>query len=101
MPEIYVNDWGTKFQVTLVDQNDAVIDISAATTSELRFRKPDGALETKPATQPGGGTDGVLEYETVNGDLDTAGRWTIQAHVVLPTGDWSSSIGEFHVRENV
>lgn len=100
MAEIYVNDWGTVFEVTLVDENDAAIDVSLATTQEIRFRKPDGVMDVQTSVFTTDGTDGKIEYTTVAGDLDVAGRWSIQGHVILPTGDWQSAIGEFHVREN-
>ena len=101
MASIYLNDWGTVFEVTLVDELAAAVDVSTATTQEIVFRKPDGTVETKTSTFTNTGTDGKIEYTTVAGDLDVAGRWTIQGHVILPTGDFRSAIGEFHVRENV
>ncbi len=45
--------------------------------------------------------NGKIEYASVDGDLDKAGTWSIQAYVVTSAGNWNSSIGNFRVFENL
>ncbi len=47
------------------------------------------------------GTDGLIKYTTISGDLDIGGTWKIQARVVFPTGEWKSSVDEFIVYPNI
>ncbi len=98
---IHVGDIGTVFEITIVDDNDAAIDISTATTLQIIFKKPNnrGTL-TKTATFTNSGTDGKLEYATISGDLDTAGLWYIQGKVVEATYTNSSEIDSFLVEAN-
>ena len=98
--EVHQNDIGTIFRVTISDGDDAV-DVSSLTTQELIFRKPDGTTETQTSSFYTDGTDGVIQYTSVSGDLDTVGQWKIQANIVMPTGTWRSSVAEFHVHANL
>ena len=99
--EIHQNDIGTVFEVTLQD-GEVVVDISTATTKEIVFRKPNaGAVLTRAATFKTDGTDGILQYVTVSGDLDTVGEWHIQSHVIISAGEWRSDIGTFDVLGNL
>lgn len=98
--EIHVGDVGTVFEVTIQDDGVAV-NISTATTKEIIFRKPDKTKVTKAANFSSNGTDGKIRYTTVANDLDQAGLWSLQAHIVLPSGDWKSSTSEFSVASNL
>jgi len=99
--EVHVGDIGTIFKLSITDQDDAALDISSATTKQILFRKPDGTTLTKAGVFDTDGTDGVLNYTIVSGDIDQVGGWTVQAYVVLPTGAWHSSLGRFAVEENL
>jgi len=102
--EVHLNDIGTIFEITLVDQAGAAIDVSSATvTKNIIFRKSDDAqtVITKIASFTTDGTDGKIEYQAITGDLDTLGVWHIQGYVVLSSGEWKSAIGEFRVHENL
>lgn len=101
MIEVQKNDIGTIFRGTIVDQDDGVVDISTATTKEILFRKPGGQILTKIASFTTDGTDGKLQYQSISGDLDTIGVWSIQAHVILDTGEWKSKIKTFRVLKNI
>jgi len=98
--EIHVDDVGTLFIITIYDGDD-VVDISAATTKQIKFRKSDGTTLTKTATFLTDGSDGKLDYTTVAEDLDVSGSWEIQAFVETPTGNWHSDKGYFEVLPNV
>ncbi len=100
--EIHKDDIGTDFQISVKDGGTAV-DLSTATTKDIIFGKPDGTGITHAAsflTPPG--SDGVLRYKSVAGDLTPAGIWTLQASVVIPSsGTWKSDVHSFRVHDNV
>lgn len=98
--EVHVGDIGTIFRVTVLDANSA-IDISGATTRQLIFQKPDGSTLTRSGSLTTDGTDGKLEYASVSGDLDMAGRWSLQVYLVLATWEGKSDIGSFIVYPNL
>ena len=98
--EIHVGDIGTQFTLTISDAGKAV-DLSSATTKQIIFRKPDAVKLTKTAEFVTDGTNGQVKYLSISGDLDLAGFWRVQAHVVLPTGEWSSSVEMFEVVDNL
>lgn len=98
--EIHVNDIGTAFDITLYD-NDEVVDISNPVSLIINFIKKDGSCMPKTAVLKTDGTDGVLRYITVDGDLDQEGSWSLQAIVELATGKWSSDITKFKVHGNL
>ncbi len=103
MAEIHLNDIGTIFEVTLSDESAVVIDISGATTREIVFVPPSDSVnkKTKAAALTGDGTDGKMQYTTVAGDIDEQGAWQLQAHVVLPSGEWRSTVADFNVFPNL
>ena len=84
-------DVGTTLILT-VEEDGAALDISSATVATLKFylQDPTGVVTTVTAvfspTGSGTGTDGKLEYVTVSGDIDTEGRWSLQAGFTL--GSW-------------
>lgn len=98
--EIHVGDIGTIFEVSVLD-GTTVVDISTATVKQLLLRKPSGTLLTKAAVFKTTGTDGVLQYTTVSGDLNEKGVWSLQVYIELPTGKWHSDRQNFTVHENL
>ena len=103
--EAHVSDIGTVFRVTVYDTDSAgatsALDISAATTKQFIFGKPDGTTSTKTATFTTDGSNGQLEYSTVSGDLDTAGTWSLQVYFATSGGSWRTDVGTFKVYENL
>lgn len=99
--EIHLDDIGTVFEITVMDGDD-VVDISEATTKEIIFRKPDGSKVTQTADFITDGSDGEIQYVSVEDDLDQAGAWHIQSYLVLPD-DWTghSDVGDFKVHKNL
>jgi hypothetical protein len=79
MNKVYVGDVGTI--ITL----DCGEDISSATTREILVRKPDGTLMTWTAVASG--PNGIA-FTAQADTLDQAGKWKLQAKIVLPTGNW-------------
>lgn len=98
--EIHYGDVGTSLQVTVKDGND-VLDVSAASTKQILLLKPGGDLLTKTASFVTDGTDGVIKYVTISGDLDELGMWKIQVYVVIGSSEWHSDVGTFKVFPNI
>jgi hypothetical protein len=103
--QAHVNDIGTIFRVTIYDTTSTggstVADVSDTTMRTLYFGRPDGTTFSRSAVLTTDGTDGKIEYTTVDGDLNTAGTWSIQAYVVSTAGSWNSTVGNFRVFENL
>jgi len=103
--QAHVNDIGTIFRVTIYDTTSTggstVADVSDTTMRTLYFGRPDGTTFSRSAVLTTDGTDGKIEYTTVDGDLNTAGTWSIQAYVVSAAGSWNSTVGNFRVFENL
>ncbi len=100
---IKLNDIGTTFTLTITDDDGVAVDITGATTKSIIFLKPDGVSETKTAAFGSDGSDGIISYTTVAGDLDTAGLWHVQAYVDISNGDviFHSAIDAFEVGCNL
>ena len=98
--EIHVNDIGTILKVT-IKVNGVALTISPATVKRIIITDPDGRKLNKPAAFDSDGSDGVLKYIIVDGDLEKAGTWQLQAKVTLSGGSWSSDIATFEVAENL
>lgn len=103
--QAHVNDIGTVFRVTVYDTTSTggsiIADISDAITLTISFRRPDGSTFDRSASFTDDGTDGQIEYATVNGDLNKAGTWGLQAYIVTPSGRWRTNVANFRVYENL
>lgn len=73
------------------------IDLSAATTKRILFKKGNGEILTKTATFETDGTDGKVYYRSVSGDLTPSGTWQIEADLITPSYEGRSSTGIFKV----
>lgn len=98
--EIHLDDIGTIFRVTLMDDTVAA-DVSGATEMYIIFSKPSGTTVQKTAVHYTDGTDGIIQYTTIADDLDETGNWKLQARVTLPSGTWSSDTQKFKVYPNL
>lgn len=100
-----LNDIGTILTVTITDDAGDPVDISGAEPGDISFifLKPDNTKLTKTATFSTDGTDGVVRYTTVDGDLDVAGLWHIQGFVNISDGDvvFHSDVDAFEVAANL
>jgi hypothetical protein len=76
-------------------------NISSFTTHDLVFKKPDGSKVVKPGAFVTDGSDGLLSYVTVAGDLVPNGSFRVQAHLVSATLDEMTETDLFHVCANV
>lgn len=100
LSEVFLNDVGTRFIVTL-KEDDIVVPVDSATVKTLNFLKPDSGLVTKSASFTTDGIDGRIEYAVESGFLDELGTWKIQGYVEITSGKFSSSIGEFTVYDKL
>jgi hypothetical protein len=98
--QVHVNDIGTEFRIQIVD-DETIVDLSTASILNILFRKPSGLLLTVGAELYTDGTDGIIYYNAVSGDLDEAGIYKIQGYVEIGSGAFYSSIGSFKVHCNV
>jgi hypothetical protein len=98
--EIHVDDIGTKFTITIKDGDD-LVDVSSALFVVLIIRKPDDEIINRDASFSSDGTDGQVYYDIVDGDLDEAGYYKLQAKVTFPNGVFFTNIHTFQVHCNL
>lgn len=98
--EIHLNDIGTEFRCTIKDGTSAV-NVSSASAKQLVFVSPDGTRLVKTASFYTDGTDGIITYTTVDGDINAIGIWTLQGIVTIGTGVFHSDIKNFKVERNI
>lgn len=91
-------DIGSVIRVT-VKEHGVVFNASAAIIKTMKLRKPSGNVLERPAEFQTDGVDGVLQYVTVEDDLDETGPWTGQiflefaANAAWHTEPWSFTVG--------
>ena len=96
--DIHVGDIGTIIDVTIKEAGVAAV-ISSATVREFRFQKKDKTTFDKTVAFKTDGTDGILTYTTVVGDIDLAGRWYVQAYLEMPSWEGFTAKVTFQVDE--
>lgn len=99
--EIRVGDIGTAFRLTVRDEGNRVVDIGGATTRQLLFRPPSSATVRKAAVPVTDGSDGMMQYVTVSGDLSEPGTWRMQGYIEISGDAWHTDIVKFRVYENL
>ncbi len=104
--ELHVGDWGTLFEVLVVDEDDVLVDVSIAsggvTTAEIEIRRPNaGSKITYTAGYKTDGTDGILTMIIGSTDFDVEGWWTLQVFIETASGAWRSEVIEFQVVANI
>lgn len=98
--EAHVGDIGTQLIMTVKEEGVAV-DISTATQLILYMRKPNGVTYTLTPSFYTDGTDGIIKYLTVDGDLNAPGTYKLQAKIVIGGSTYSSSVLSFIVHCNI
>jgi hypothetical protein len=100
--EIHKNDTNIEFRYTVKDEDENIVSLFGATTKQFIFKKPDGAILTKGGSFYTDGTDGILKYATVSGDLDVAGRWQSQLFLDFgESGNFHTDKIRFKVHDNI
>lgn len=86
MPNLSAGAIGAILTITVVEDY-APFPLSTATTKQILITQPSGTVLTKTASFLTDGTDGVLTYTTIAGDLDlNGGTHRMRAYVVIPGG---------------
>lgn len=88
MGKIYKDDYNTVIDL------DVGEDISAASTYRIYYEKPGGTTGFWAASLQG---TSIVRYTTVNGDLDEAGVWSLQARVTTASGLWRGETAKLRV----
>lgn len=94
--DLHLNDVGTQILITIKEGNVAV-DLSTATVKQFDFKKKDGTTVVKDADFYTDGTDGILEYITLDGDIDQVGKWSVQPYLELPNWQGHTQKVDFRV----
>lgn len=92
---------GLNLQVQVLDSANNPLNISAASKMEIKLLLPDGTTEDRTAVFFTDGSDGILQYQTLYGDLAQPGLYAIQAEIFMPSGIFPTSVGYFFVQRNV
>jgi hypothetical protein len=97
---IYAGAIGFTIELGLINEYDPM-DISTATVKQIVIQSPDGTTHAYEAYFLTDGTDGILYYETIGGELNQHGTYGVQAYIEMPSFSGRSSIVEFEVYENL
>ena len=94
----------TRIAVTVHDQDNVAVDVSAATTKTIRVTAPGGAVETVAASfdsvlGDGTGADGKIyvQYTTAL----VPGGYSFEAFIEIAGGAWYSESGHFTAVPNL
>lgn len=80
---------------------DLETSMGSATNMQIILQPPGGSSRTKTATLYTDGSDGIIEYSTVSGDINQVGRWGIQGRFSLGGGPRRTSVRHFNVKRNL
>lgn len=95
------NDIGSVIRVT-VKENGAIFNASGAVTKTMKLKRPSGTVLERPAEFQGDGSDGVVIYTTVAGDLSEIGPWTGQVFLNFAASQqWHCEPFNFTVGDNL
>ena len=102
MAELHKDDYGTVLRALVQNSAGVAENVSSATDIYFYLAKPNAdTILTKSGQFTTDGSDGYIEYTTVSGDIDMVGVWSIQGHVLTPSGNYKTSISEFYVQRNL
>ena len=74
MPKIYVGDIGTDIIL------DTGMDLAGATTLKMKYKKPNAVIGEWTGTVT---ATTKIKHTSLAGELDVAGKWVLQAYVVI------------------
>lgn len=99
----YVNSIGNSLRTTFRLNNagfpdsTGVMSIAGTTSMAMYVLKPSGTLLTVSGELHTDGTDGILVYETEDGDLDEEGLYRYHAKITTTSGNFYSDVSDFQV----
>ena len=96
-----LNDIGNVLVLTITKRSDGTVyDASGASTKQILLRKPLGGLLTKTAIFTTDGTDGKIQYTSIDGYLDEQGKWMIQGFLINGGSELYTTVHKFNVGKN-
>jgi hypothetical protein len=84
---IHVGDIGALIRIVI----ETDTDISSADSAEIRYQKPSGEIGAWSASVTGD----VIEYNTLEGDIDEPGIWHMQGYIDMGSWKGSTSVVKF------
>ena len=100
-PDFHIGDTTRYTMLVRSRTKNRPLNLSAASSKQIRFEKPDGTTFDRDATFTTDGSDGKIYYEWQANELDTEGKWYAQAMIVDGGKSWSGDIEEFEVGGNI
>lgn len=94
---VFLNDEGTRIELE-IQEDGVVVDISTASVTKIKLKKPDGTILTKDAAFVTDGSDGLIQYFIEQGVLDTVGLWTARGYVEIGSWKGHSTVYNFNVK---
>lgn len=95
LANIVSGDYGQTIQLTVLDTDtNAAADISGYSTAQtMTLRDPDGTSSAKVAAFATDGTNGVVEYTLMEGDIDIDqdGAWKVRVTLASGTAKLTST----------
>lgn len=96
MPDIFADDYGTIFEVTVLE-NNAAINLTAATLVQFIFTSPGRPTVVKTASFSTDGADGKVRITTAQGDISAAGVWYLQVKITFAGSQFRTEVAQFNV----
>jgi len=98
--KLQVGDVGTAFRIRILD-DDVVVNLSTCTEKQIIFKKPDDTIVEEDAVFYTDGSDGYIQYVSVEGDIDQTGKWKYQGYVEFGATSWHTNYVSFLVKDNL
>lgn len=95
------NAVGLTMTLTVKDEEGNALNLTGATTTEIRLKPPQGYPITKSASVVQPATSGKVRYVTEAGVLGVPGKWRAQAFVAVGGNEYFSTTIEFTVGANL
>ena len=102
MSDIFIGQT-IRFEFTVTDQDNAIVDLSTAASYDLTFERPGGnSYFVRTPAFITDGTDGQIFYVAPVDELDIDGAWKTQVHIV-DTGneEYPTDIVRFSVKPKI
>lgn len=101
LTNIVAGDFGQTIQLTVLDTDtDEAANISGYNVGQsMIFRDPDGNDATVVAAFATDGSDGIVQYTLVAGDIDERGNWQVRVVVTSAVAQLTTTWLEFLVLE--
>ena len=91
-------DYGAIVTFAMRTREDAVFDLSTATTVQGYLSKPDGTVSSKTASKVGDGSTGQMQITIADGDLDQDGEYMLEPEALFSSGQYAGTPYRFTVR---